>query len=80
MNIDVLNRIVELLRTSDLPYEADELQKLAAEYHSSSKDKKLEIANIIKDMCHPKWLGDFYIKDISLKEWYSLLDKLSKSV
>lgn len=80
MNIDALNRIVELLRTSDLPHEADELEKLAAEYHSSSIEKKRETADRIKNMCHPKWLGDFYIKGVSLREWYSLIDKLSKSV
>jgi len=80
VNIDVLNRIVELLKKSDFPHEADDLQKLAAEYHSCSEEKKIEAANRLKEMCHPKWLGDFYIKDITLKEWYGLLDKLSKSV
>jgi hypothetical protein len=80
VNIDALNRIIELLKANDVFSEAQELEKLASKYYSSAIEEKREIANSIKSMCHPKWLGDIYIKDVSFKEWYALLDKLSKSV
>ncbi len=80
MNNDALNRIIELLRANNVTSDADELEKLASKYYSSSLEKKREIAYSIRSMCHPKWLGDIYIKDVSFKEWYALLDRLSKSV
>lgn len=80
MNAEALNRVVLLLRTNGFNAEADMLEDLAAKYYLPSDNSRKEIANKIKEMCHPKWLGDVYINNLSLKEWYGLLDKLSKSV
>jgi hypothetical protein len=80
MNITVLNQIIDLLRNNKFFEEADTLDELSSKYCFATIEHKKEIAQKIKSMCHVKWLGDIYINDITIKEWYGLLDKLSKSV
>jgi hypothetical protein len=33
----------------------------------------------IEMRCHAKWLGDLYLPELSLQEWWGQLEKLSKS-
>ncbi|MEA5115463.1 MAG: hypothetical protein VB050_15715 [Geobacteraceae bacterium] len=80
MNTEAIARILEILTENNLSEEADTLEDLVVNYFSSSKEDKIIIARKIKDMCHPKWLGDLYVKSLSISEWYSLLNKLSKSI
>lgn len=80
MNLEAYNKIVEMLKQNNFNNELNMLENLFSQYNSTSKENKPEIGKKIKDMCNPRWLGDLYVKGISLKEWYGLLDKLSKSV
>lgn len=80
MNREALARIVDLLNKSDFCEQAKDLGDLGSKYYTSSKEEKHEISRKIKEMCHPKWLGDLYIEGISQKEWFSLLDHLSRSI
>ena len=80
MNFEAYNKIIEMLKQNNLDTEAKLLEDLFIQYNLNPKENKSQIGKKIKDMCNPKWFGDLYIKGISLKEWYGLLDKLSKSL
>jgi hypothetical protein len=80
MNKEALNEILELLRRNHFNQQADELEVLASQYYSVSKDEKENIAVKIKQICHPKWLGDFFIHGITQKDWFGLLDRLNRSI
>lgn len=80
MNKDSLNKIVDLLRQANIIEQADDLETLGVHYYSLPKEKRQEICNKIKQMCHPKWLGDLYIKEVTQKEWFGLLDSLRNSL
>lgn len=80
MNHEALKKILEYMHQNNFDQQANELEVLAAQYYNSTNEQKENVRSKIKQMCHPKWLGDFFIPGITQKEWFRLLDRLSKSV
>lgn len=61
--------------------DADELKQLASSAldQTLSADYRKDALAQIETRCHVKWLGDFYLPQLSQKNWWGRLEKLGKS-
>lgn len=80
MNKDAFTKIINILDNHNFKKQAEDLESLVLQYYSESKENRKKIGCQIKQMCHPKWIGDLYVEGISQKEWFNLLDRLSRSI
>lgn len=80
MNKDSLNAIVKLLRDNNFDPQAKQLETLASRLYIADEREKERVGEEIRQMCHPRWLGDVFIHGISHQEWYELLDRLNRSI
>jgi len=78
---DLIASVVSDLQQGGFIKDADDLQHLAnlALDKNISKDMRKDALKRIEMRCHVKWLGDFYLKHLSQKEWWGKLEKLKKS-
>lgn len=71
--------IVSDLHQGGFNKDADELQDLTntALDQNLSTDTKKSALRQIEMRCHVKWFGDFYLSNLSQKEWWRKLDELA---
>lgn len=69
--------VVHLLETAGCQREADDLRAQVAKLASPDLSKRREAAEAIKQRCHPRWLGDLFIPNASLSDWWGALEALS---
>ena len=74
--VDLKNRICFLLRESSFDKEAEQIDDIINRIIDPKEvDKKKYIEKIIS-RCNIRWLGDYYIKNISYNSWVDLISKL----
>ena len=59
------------------------LDVLEAEgFYDRARDLRLLVStgavNRVADMCHPKWLGDLYVKSVDVPVWWDMLETLKR--
>lgn len=81
MNLeDISEKICDILISSAYIVEANEINSLmnkVLEFDGSDPIRMSAIDNLIS-RCHPKWLGDYYINNVSYKEWTDLITDFKK--
>lgn len=68
-------KLCNILYLSAYDDEANEIRNLMIAINFLEKDDPVRIS-AIDDLilrCHPKWLGDYYIKNITYSEWTDLI-------
>ncbi|NHB90457.1 hypothetical protein C5471_23380 [Photorhabdus tasmaniensis] len=78
MNIKECNEIIcKHLIDSCYQDEANDIRNLTCIVLSNcaSEDEKTISTNDLLSRCHPRWLGDYYIKDVTYKYWTDLITK-----
>ena len=74
--VDLKNRICFLLRESSFDKEAEQIDNIINRIIDPKEvDKKIYIDKIVS-RCDIRWLGDYYIKNISYNLWLDLIFKL----
>ncbi len=75
-----LNQVVHHLRQNRHEREATTLEQHLADLSSDDQTRQAQAADSIIDMCSVRVLGHTYINELTLHEWYRLLDQLADSV
>ncbi|WP_072052714.1 hypothetical protein [Pantoea anthophila] len=85
MNLEeVEKKICDILTSSSYLDEAIEINDLMLKVLTLNKNDPLRTMAIdsLISRCHPKWLGDYYVNNVSYKEWTDLIsdfkNKLNK--
>ncbi|MCU5771742.1 hypothetical protein N5923_08790 [Erwiniaceae bacterium BAC15a-03b] len=83
MNLEEISDNIcnELIKSSYID-QADDIKRLMI------KVLTLDVSDLIRNAaidslisrCHPKWLGDCYIKNITYKEWSDLVTKFNNKL
>ncbi|WP_208281766.1 hypothetical protein [Massilia oculi] len=78
---ELTNSIISELYQGGFTRDADELQHLAnlAIDQTLSASIRKDALKQIEMRCHVKWFGDFYLPQLSQKDWWGRLEKLSRS-
>lgn len=78
---ELVTNIISELQQGGFIKEADELRCLAdlALDQTQLVDTRKVALQQIEMRCHVKWLGDFYLPNLSQKEWWGRLEKLGRS-
>lgn len=65
----------DILSRSGFNKEASEISSMVLMISTLEKNDKNRISaiNDLISRCHVKWLGDYYINDLSYKEWTDLI-------
>lgn len=78
---ELISSIATDLHQAGFAGDADELRKFA--YFALDKtllaDIRKDALRQIEMRCHMKWLGDFYLPNLSQKDWWGRLEKLGRS-
>lgn len=81
MNIRASSDLIcDHLTQSSFQKEADEVSQLtdAVLNETASMGERQDAAKQLISRCHVKWLGDYFIVDVSYDQWLQLLTQLSK--
>lgn len=76
MNLnEIAEKLCNILFSSAYNNEANEIRSLMIKVLSLEKNDPVRISAIddLISRCHPKWLGDYYIKNIIYSEWTDLI-------
>ncbi|GAL58944.1 hypothetical protein [Pseudescherichia vulneris] len=76
MNLnEIAEKLCNILFSSAYNNEANEIRSLMIKVLSLEKNDPVRISAIddLISRCHPKWLGDYYIKNITYSEWTDLI-------
>ncbi|NTX79431.1 hypothetical protein FCL49_11025 [Serratia proteamaculans] len=79
MNLkEVSEKICKALISSSYIDEASKIKTLVDKVLTLDKNDNIRTAAIeeLISRCHPKWLGDYYIKNTTYKEWTDLITDL----
>lgn len=78
---ELITSIASDLRRGGFMKDANDLQHLAnlALDHTMLATARKDAFTQIEMRCHVKWLGDFYLPNLSQKDWWGRLEKLGKS-
>ncbi|MDN4133352.1 MULTISPECIES: hypothetical protein [Pantoea] len=83
MSIDKTSlKIYEALMFASYVDEANEIKSLMGKVLTLSKSdsERLSAIESLLLRCHPKWLGDCYVKNNSYNEWMELIAKFKKEL
>ncbi|MDI6539456.1 hypothetical protein QMA77_21245 [Pantoea ananatis] len=83
MSIDKTSlKIYEALMFASYVDEANEIKSLIGKVLTLSKSdpERLSAIESLLSRCHPKWLGDCYVKNNSYNEWMELIAKFKKEL
>ena len=73
---EVIDKIVEELKTSNQSRAYDEISELYHCYTHGSLAEKMNCLEALNDWCHPKALGDLKVLNSTNDEWLNLLASL----
>lgn len=79
--LELITNTVSDLHQGGFIKDADELQQLGnlALDQTLSATSRSRALKEIELRCHVKWLGDLYLPQLSIKDWWSRLEKLRRS-
>jgi hypothetical protein len=79
--IELTEQIAGHLSSAGFSKHADELLELyrTAVNEKISNNERIEALNQIEMRCHIRWLGDLYVPQLSLQDWWGRLEKLNKA-
>ncbi|WP_168404995.1 hypothetical protein [Erwinia amylovora] len=83
MNLEeVSQKICSVLISSAYVDEAREIKELMIIVLTLDENDPVRMSAIesLISRCHPKWLGDYYINNISYKEWTDLITNFKKKL
>ena len=83
MNLDEISTLIcERLQASSYHDEAKEIEELVKKVLLLDKKDPLRTHAIqtLISRCHIKWLGDYYIHDISFNEWTNLISLFKRKL
>ncbi|MEN4913458.1 hypothetical protein [Erwinia amylovora] len=83
MNLEeVSQKICSVLISSAYVDEAREIKELMIKVLTLDENDPVRMSAIesLISRCHPKWLGDYYINNISYKEWTDLITNFKKKL
>jgi len=83
MNLeDISDEICSTLVSSAYFDEANEIKELIINVLKLEKNNPTRVSAIdsLISRCHPKWLGDYYINNVSYKEWTDLITKFKNKL
>lgn len=85
MNLEKIGeKIYDILASSSYLDEANDIKDLMIKVLTLNKNDPLRMVAIdsLISRCHPKWLGDYYVNNVTYKEWTDLItdfkNKLNK--
>lgn len=76
--INIKNELCTLLRKSFFNEAAIQIDNLINRIIDPDETKVNTCIDKIISRCHIKWLGDYYIKDVSYNCWINLISRLEK--
>ncbi|KGT94594.1 hypothetical protein NG99_08245 [Erwinia typographi] len=83
MNLEQISeKICNMLTASSYFDEANDIKKLMIKVltlNRNDSDRVNAIDSLIS-RCHPKWLGDYYINNITYKEWTDLITQFKNKL
>ena len=71
-------KIVDMLHRNGHDSAAVDLNYKLQDLLNSDEIRKIEISNDIGNRCNVRWLGDLFIADMTINEWWGDLEKLKK--
>ncbi len=83
MNLEETSaKICDILISSVYVDEANEINELMINVVILDKSDPIRISAIenLISRCHPKWLGDYYINNITYKEWTDIISDFKKKL
>ncbi|ADP11298.1 hypothetical protein EJP617_16170 [Erwinia sp. Ejp617] len=83
MNLEEISeKICNILISSAYFDEAKEIKELMNKALTLNKNDTIRMSAIenLISRCHPKWLGDYYVSNISYKEWTDLITNFKKKL
>ncbi|MFZ4835078.1 hypothetical protein [Rouxiella sp. Mn2063] len=83
MNLEnISDKICSVLITSAYVDEAKEIKGLMINILTLEKHNPIRVSALesLISRCHPKWLGDYYINNVSYKEWTDLITKFKNKL
>lgn len=83
MNLEgISEKICDKLIFSSYVDEANEIKSLMTKLLTLDKSDPSRISAIdnLISRCHPKWLGDYYINNVTYKEWTDLITDFKKKL
>ena len=72
-------RVIAHLRHNNHEGPAHDLEILISRLELPELQREEDVVSEIKQRCNVRWLGDLHIRELSLKEWWGLLEKLSNA-
>lgn len=68
-------KIYDILMSSSYANEAEEINNLMSKVLILNEIDPVRFSAIesLLSRCHPRWLGDYYVKNFSYAEWISLI-------
>ena len=80
MNLDVLNRIYQVLDEEEFNKLKEELEQAVKKYNSKDATVRKEGIDEVDGICHIRSFGDVKVNCISMSEWRGLLNQLRSSL
>lgn len=83
MNLEeVGEKISDILASSSYLDEANDIKDLMIKVLTLNKNDPLRIVAIdnLISRCHPKWLGDYYVNNVTHKEWTDLITEFKNKL
>lgn len=74
----VAERVLELLRASGHHSASVELSELLEGLVHADVQLSLSLAERLRAMCSPRWLGDLMVSGVDVAEWWALLQQLAR--
>jgi len=75
-----LHQVIHHMRQNRHEREATTLEQYLADLTADDQSRQAQAADSIVEMCGVRVLGRAFINELTLHEWYRLLDQLADSV
>jgi hypothetical protein len=71
---DALQQVVSLLRAHGFDQEAADFPLQIEKLASPDPTERAAAAQAIEHRSSPRWLGDLYLQEVTLQDWWGLLE------
>ncbi|WP_034912095.1 hypothetical protein [Erwinia sp. 9145] len=83
MNLEQISeKICDMLIASSYFDEANDIRVLMMKILALNKNdpNRVNAIDSLISRCHPKWLGDYYINNVTYKEWTDLITQFKNKL
>ncbi|AFI89107.1 hypothetical protein EXT68_19655 [Pectobacterium parmentieri] len=78
---DIGKSVCDHLASASIDKEVEEIEKLLKIIDEGRGREEINLAiDSLLSRCHPRWLGDYYIEDITYQDWTHLISKFHRSL